>query len=191
MPKSLFLDLLTAFKQDVVKSRYQSFREILEYCRYSANPVGRLVLIICGEASEATFRLSDAVCTALQLANFWQDVAVDAKKDRIYLPEDELRTYSVSEADLLAGKATENFKKLLKFQVERTREFFRMGQGLGLIIRGRLGVELRLTWLAGMRILDLIEGNDYDVFQRRPILRRGDFIKMLWIALSRKRYERY
>lgn len=191
IPKSLFLDLLAAFKQDVVKSRYQSFRDVLEYCRHSANPIGRMVLTVCGEANEATLRLSDAVCTALQLANFWQDVAVDAKKDRIYLPEDELQIYGVGELDLFAGKMTKDFKKLLKFQVERTREFFRMGHGIGLTVRGRLGIELRLTWLSGMRILDLIERNDYDVFQRRPMLSKSDFIKMIWVALSRRWYEKY
>lgn len=191
IPKALFMDLITAFKQDVVKSRYQTFREVLEYCRYSANPVGRLVLTVCGAASETTYRLSDAVCTALQLANFWQDVAVDLKKDRVYLPGDECEEYGVSQADLFAGQATANFKKLLKFQVERTREFFRMGHEIGLIVRGRLGAELRLTWLTGMRILDLIAANDYDVFTRRPVLHKSDFAKMLWVAMSRKRYEKY
>jgi phytoene synthase len=189
LPKPLFLDLIDAFKQDVVKTRYADFREVLEYCRRSANPVGRLVLTLAGHADEKLFSLSDAICTALQLANFWQDVAVDLKKDRIYLPQEDLRDYGVTEDDLNRGSATDAFKKLLDFQIRRTREFFLMGRDLGRLVPGRLGLELRLTWLTGMRILDKIAEAGFDPLANRPELTKIDFLKMFALALKRRTYD--
>lgn len=188
LPRQLFYDLLSAFKQDVVKARYANFDEILDYCRRSADPVGRLVLSLFKLGDVERFKQSDAVCTALQLANFWQDVAIDLKKDRIYLPQDDMAAFGVSEDDLKRGQATDGFKKLMTFQIARTRELFARGKPLGLSLPGRLGVEIRLTWLTGMRILDRIESVDYDVFNHRPELSKRDFLRALPAAFFRNHY---
>lgn len=191
IPKNLLLDLLTAFRQDVEKNRYADFSDVLKYCHYSANPVGRLVLHVAGVATDRNMLFSDAICTALQLTNFWQDIGVDLKKDRIYLPQNEMHEYSVADADLFSGNLTEAMKRLIVFQVSRTRELFRMGHELGLILTGRLGLEIRLTWLTGMQILDKVEASGYDVLRVRPVLTKMDFAKMLWVAASRERYKKH
>ena len=183
LPKQLFVDLIMAFKQDVQKNRYQNFDEVLGYCRLSANPVGRLVLHLFGEASPENLKNSDLICTALQLTNFWQDVAIDLKKNRIYLPQDEMRKFGIDEVAL-----GNNFKKLLAFQVKRTRQIFLEGALLGRVLKGRLGMEIRLTWLTGNHILDKIEQNDYDVFQNRPILNFWDYVKLLPKAITRRAF---
>lgn len=179
LPVSLLTDLLSAFKQDVVKRRYANFAEVLDYCERSANPVGRLILRLFDYHDETLDELSDAICTALQLANFWQDVAVDIQKDRVYLPEAELARFGVTLADLRQPQATTQFRELLKFQVERTRELFQKGRRLPELVTGRLAVELRLTWHGGMRILELIEQQNYDTLRQRPKLQRRDKILLL------------
>lgn len=179
LPMALFSDLLSAFKQDVVKRRYADFSEVLDYCARSANPVGRLLLLLFGYRDERLHQLSDHICTALQLTNFWQDVAVDIRKDRVYLPQDELARFGVSIDDLRAGKFNEQYAALLKFQVARTKGIFARGQELPELVRGRLRYELRLTWHGGMRILERIEQLGYDTLGRRPTLAPQDKLRLL------------
>ncbi len=183
LPTSLFTDLLSAFRQDVVKRRYANFNEVLDYCRRSANPIGRLVLLLHRVRDERLHELSDHICTALQLANFWQDVGVDLKKDRIYLPENERETHGVSEKSLFAGQADAAYKSLLKFQVERTQEIFDRGRPLTRELHGKLRVEIRLTWLGGTTILRKIEAADYDTLNHRPKLGKVDMALLLARAL--------
>lgn len=191
LPKQLFLDLITAFKMDVQKKQYQDFGDLLHYCKHSANPVGRLILHLFDHTNPQYLNLSDFICTALQLTNFWQDIAIDLQKDRIYLPQDELDKFSVSVEDLKEHKCHDNFKRLLYFQIERTKDFFEKGKLLGLEIPGKLGLELRLTWLTGMLILKRIKEANYDVFNKRPQLTKKDFIKMFFVALKKKSYAEF
>ncbi len=183
LPEQLLRALLAAFKQDVVKRRYADFAEVLDYCRRSANPVGRLILRLFDYRDAHLDELSDALCTALQLANFWQDVAVDRQKDRVYLPQADLQQFGVSLEELQASHGSENFRRLLKFQVARTRELFARGKDLPKLVSGRLALELRLTWHGGMRILELIERQDYDTLRARPKLTGFDKAVLLRRAL--------
>src|SRR5271154_6740776 len=153
LPFSLFTDLLSAFKQDVVKRRYANFTEVLDYCRRSANPVGRLVLLLHGKREEELHPLADHICTGLQLANFWQDVGVDLEKDRIYLPEDDRKAHGVTEEALFAHRADDAYRKLIAFQVARPQGIFDQGAPLVKQLRGKLRLEIRLTWLGGTEIL--------------------------------------
>lgn len=179
---SLLNDLITAFMIDVKKARYAQFGEVMHYCRHSANPVGRLILELFGYGNEQWFTWSDHICTALQLANFWQDVAVDLKKDRIYLPQDELVRFGVTEAQLFAREDSPGLRELIKFQVERTRSMFEQGRVLCTTVpHPRLCWELKLTWLGGMRILEKIEANDYNCF-KRPTVGKCDVPLLLWRA---------
>lgn len=185
LPVQLFRDLLSAFTQDVTKRRYANFDEVLDYCRRSANPVGRLILLLFDYRDEALHRLSDHICTALQLANFWQDVSVDLQKDRVYLPQDEMARFGYSEAQLQAREFNERFAELMKHQVERTRELFMQGRPLPELVRGRLRYELRLTWHGGMRILEYIERQGYDTLSRRPKITKADKLRLLLRTLTR------
>lgn len=182
IPRELLLDLLSAFRQDVEKSRYESWDELLDYCRRSANPVGRLVLIVFGQRDPALAPLSDAICTGLQLANHWQDLAVDLGKDRIYVPGELLRRHGLTEADLRAGRADERFQGLMKELVARARELFARGRPLCDRVGRELRFELRLTWLGGSRILDGVEAAGYDVFRRRPRHGLVDKLALAWSA---------
>lgn len=188
LPKALFRDLLMAFKMDVTKKRYENFDEVLTYCKLSANPIGRLVLHLFGEIQKEFFTQSDHICTALQLTNHWQDVAIDLQKDRIYLPQDDLEKFGVSEQQLFAHTADENFKRLMMFEVDRVSEIFVKGKPLGLKLKGRLGLEMRLTWLAGVTVLKKIKAVGYDIFRRRPKITKGDLLKLFAIALNRRLY---
>jgi phytoene synthase len=178
LPDSLFLDLLSAFEQDIVQRRYEDFPSVLNYCRRSANPIGRLVLLLHGHREEELAKLSDAICTALQLANFWQDVSVDLGKDRIYIPQVDLRRFDVPEADLFAGKATPNFRNCLRYQVERSWDLFRAGESLPASLKRPLSWEIRLTWLGGTKILQKIESQHYDTLTRRPVVSKLDFLTL-------------
>ncbi len=182
IPRELLLDLLSAFRQDVEKSRYEGWDELLDYCRRSANPVGRLVLIVFGQRDPALAPLSDAICTGLQLANHWQDLAVDLGKDRIYVPGELLRRHGLTEADLRAGRADERFQGLMKELVARARELFARGRPLCDRVGRELRFELRLTWLGGSRILDGVEAAGYDVFRRRPRHGLVDKLALAWSA---------
>jgi phytoene synthase len=186
LPEQLFRELLAAFKQDVVKRRYADYDEVLAYCARSANPVGRLILRLFDYRDAELDKLSDCVCTALQLTNFWQDVALDIEKDRVYLPADELARFAVSIEDLRARRCTEQYRRLLEFQVERTRALFEHGRSLPDRVGGRLALELRFTWHGGMRILELIERRRYDTLSVRPKLTGVDKLVMLGRALFRR-----
>ncbi len=176
LPLQLFADLLDAFTQDVTKKAYANYTEVLDYCRRSANPVGRLLLHLFKRTTESDLRRSDAICSALQLINFWQDVDVDYAKDRrIYLPQDEMASHGVTERHLAEKICNEEFIDLMKFQVSRTRGLMLSGASLGRDLPGRIGMEIRTTVQGGLRILEKIEAAGYDVFRRRPVLRALDW----------------
>jgi hydroxysqualene synthase len=168
IPKPLLLDLLSAFRQDTVKNRYESWDELLDYCRRSANPVGRLVLLVFGYRDAALAAWSDSICTGLQLANHWQDVAIDLRKDRIYIPRDLMAQHGVKEWDLNAERVDDKFRALMTDLVGRARALFIAGRPLCDQVGRDLRFEMRLTWLGGSGILDRIEAVGYDVFHRRP-----------------------
>jgi squalene synthase HpnC len=177
IPKGLLLDLLSAFRQDTVKNRYDTWEELLDYCRRSADPVGRLVLLVFGyRDAPDLLPLSDAICTGLQLANHWQDVAIDLRKDRVYVPKELRDRYGVGEWDLNAGKVTDGFRALMAELIRRTRALFDRGRPLCNRVGRDLRFEMRLTWLGGVSILDRIEEAGYDVFRRRP--RHGPVAKL-------------
>ena len=179
LPIHLFEDLLSAFAQDVVKCRYENFTELLDYCRRSADPIGRLILLLFGHQEEDKLRQSDSICTALQLANHWQDVAIDLQKDRVYLPLEDLARFGLGVDSLLEKKLTPELQSLMKFEIARARERFAKGKGLCTSVGGRLGLELRIVWLGGSHILDGLEKNAYDVFTRRPVITKKDKLFIL------------
>jgi squalene synthase HpnC len=184
IPAELFQALLRAFRSDVTTNRYETFDDVLDYCSNSANPVGRLVLLLYNYRSEALMEFSDSICTALQLTNFWQDVSVDLKKDRVYIPLDDIREFGYSEEELFQRQHTQAFKDLMCYQVDRTREMFREGRPLLQEVGKDLRLELRLTWNGGMRILKKIEWADYRVLANRPML--STFDKALLLISSLK-----
>jgi squalene synthase HpnC len=184
LPVGLFEDLLAAFRQDTVQTRYQTYEELLDYCRRSANPVGRLVLAIAGYAGEEMNRKSDSVCTALQLANFWQDMGRDWQRGRLYVPLEEMRAAGAREQDLDRVELTEPWRAVLASLVARTRGLFDEGREVANMARGRLALELRLTWLGGVRILDRVQQQGYDVMTRRPALGKRDVPAILWRAAT-------
>ena len=183
LPLRPFRDLLSAFSQDIVTTRYAGFEALLDYCRRSANPVGLLMLQLYGAAGEGNVRDSDAICSALQLINFLQDVAIDRKKDRIYIPLDDLAAHGVDPHQLDQGLADERWRALMAFEVQRARALMLGGAPLSRRLPGRIGWELRLVVQGGLRILDKIELVRYDVFTRRPQLTPTDWAVMLWRAI--------
>jgi squalene synthase HpnC len=183
LPAHWLHDLLHAFKMDVTVRRYATSAELQTYCRYSANPVGRLILTLFGYRDEALYQLSDAICTGLQLANHWQDVSVDLDKNRIYLPQENWRRFGVTEEDLFWRTATPAFRQLLAFEVARTRGLFAIGRTLPQKVRGRLRWELRFTWQGGVRILNKIEDADFDVFTQRPVVTKADWLGIAFRTL--------
>ena len=183
LPVQPFDDLLDAFLQDTEKKRYATFAEVLDYCRRSANPVGRIVLMVHGYRDQERFRQSDAICTALQLANFWQDVSVDLKKDRIYIPEEDFKAHGYSEGDLRMGVVNERFLALMKFEVSRTRALFEEGRALPDSLTWPLSWEIRLTWFGGRQVLKKIQQQDYDTLSKRPVLCKMDWLPLLVRAI--------
>jgi squalene synthase HpnC len=183
IPIQLFKDLITAFKMDVTTKRHPDFEHLLYYCRHSANPVGRLVLHLFGYNQEPLMLLSDKICTALQLANFWQDVAVDLKKNRIYIPLNDMERFYYSEEQLFAREYNSQFKELLKYQVDRTEQMFREGAPLVYHTGGRLGLELKCVVLGGMTVLKKIRRLDYNTIAARPHLKGKDKAAVLLKAL--------
>jgi phytoene synthase len=183
LPREPFAELLEAFAQDVTKKRYASFAELLDYCRRSANPVGRLLLHLFKRTSATDLGQSDAICTALQLINFWQDVAIDCAKGRIYLPQDEMARHGVGERHIAEGRCDDAWRALMRFQVQRTRALMLSGAPLGRRLPGRVGVEIRATVQGGLRILEKIERAGCDVFRHRPVLRALDWPGILARAL--------
>lgn len=183
LPRSLFHDLLSAFRQDVVTTRYATWVDLLDYCRRSANPVGRLVLRVAGYDDQRLDEQSDAVCTALQLTNFWQDLAIDWGRGRLYVPLEERDRANARDTDLEAARMTPEWRTALESVARRTRALFREGRPVCDAVGGRLHWELRLTWLGGMRVLDATEAAGFDVFNHRPRLRAIDAPILLWKAL--------
>jgi squalene synthase HpnC len=168
IPKHELSDLLTAFRQDQTVTRFETFDDVLAYCHYSANPVGHLVLYLCGYRDAERQQLSDFTCTALQLANFWQDVGVDYSKDRIYLPLEDLRRFGVTQDDIAHHQNTPAFCEMMKFEVERARDWFRQGLPLVGKVDRELAVDLDLFSRGGMEILNAIEKQNYAVLGDRP-----------------------
>lgn len=181
---ALLADLLSAFRQDVTTTRYETWDDVLEYCRRSANPIGRLMLLVTGNAGPAANTKSDAVCTALQLTNFWQDLGVDWSRGRLYVPLEIVRANGADLADLDKGVLTPEWRDVMREVGARTRQLFDAGRGVADHVPGRLRLELRATWLGGTRILDRLAEADYDVFQQRPTLTRRDAPGILMDAVT-------
>lgn len=179
IPQELFQNLLLAFRSDVTTHRYETFEDLLTYCSCSANPVGRLILLLFNYRSEEMMSYSDSICTALQLTNFWQDVSIDLRKNRIYIPLEDLREFGCTEEDLLVHNASRGVKDLLAFEIERTAEMFREGEPLLAHVGKDLAFELKLTWHGGMKILEKIEKNKFDVFNKRPTLNVFDKARLM------------
>jgi len=186
IPKEPFADLLRAFRQDQTVTRYRTMQEVLGYCRYSANPVGRLVLYICGYADEERFRLSDATCSALQLANFWQDVRVDWAKDRVYLPQEDMQRFGVSDQTIADGIANAEFRALLRHEVDFARSLFEEGLPLIGMVGRDLALDLDLFSRGGLAILRAIEQQEYDVLRARPALSKSTKLALVLRAVSGK-----
>jgi squalene synthase HpnC len=190
IPKEPFADLLTAFRQDQNVTRYRTMQDVLAYCRYSANPVGRLVLYASGEATgdgaEERFRLSDATCSALQLANFWQDVAVDFAKGRVYLPQEDLEFFHVSDTTIAEGIATPEFRALIRYEVDYARNLFEEGLQLIPMVDRALALDLDLFSRGGLAILRAIEDRDFDVLSARPSIAKSAKIKLACRAVAAK-----
>ena len=186
IPKEPFADLLAAFRQDQTVVRYETMQDVLGYCRYSANPVGRLVLYVCGYADEERFRLSDATCSALQLANFWQDVRVDYAKGRVYLPQADMRSFGVSDETIEKGIATPEFRALLRHEVDYARGLFEDGLPLIGMVGRDLAVDLDLFSRGGLEILRAIERRNYDVLSVRPAISKGAKLSLALRALGAK-----
>lgn len=173
IPKHEFSDLLRAFRQDQTVTRYDSFDDLLGYCRYSADPVGHLVLYLCGYRDAERQQLSDYTCTALQLANFWQDVSPDFQKGRIYLPLESLRKYGVTEANIAAKQNTPQFLEMMRFEVQRAREWFNLGLPLINKVGRELAIDIELFSRGGQEILNAIERQGYAVLGNRPAISRS------------------
>ncbi len=186
IPKEPFADLLTAFRQDQIVTRYATMQQVLEYCRYSANPVGRLVLYACGYADEERFKLADATCSALQLANFWQDVRVDFAKNRVYLPQEDMRRFGVTDEIIAKGIATPAFRALLDYEVDFARRMFEEGLPLIGMVGPELALDLDLFSRGGLEILRAIERRDYDVLSARPAISKRTKLALALRAVSGK-----
>jgi squalene synthase HpnC len=183
LPISLFDDLVSAFAQDITTTRYESWDEVMSYCRRSANPVGRLVLLVAGDRRDDVALSSDALCTALQLTNFWQDFGRDWRHGRLYVPRDVLRTSGASESDLEAGRWTAEWTGAVERCVATTRELFAHGRRVCDAVSGRLRVELRATWLGGCLVLDRVGARADRVLFERPRIGRGDAPRLIWQLL--------
>jgi squalene synthase HpnC len=184
LPLAPFRDLLSAFAQDVTVKRYATYEALLDYCRRSANPVGQLLLALYGVDEPSAFDWSDRICTGLQLANFWQDVAVDWAKGRVYLPQDDLARFGVGEPVIADGGRDRNWPALMRAQTARARQLLESGVPLTRRLPGRIGWELRLVIQGGLRILERIDRVDGDVFGRRPRLRGSDWLVMAVRSLA-------
>jgi phytoene synthase len=187
LPRAPLADLLSAFRMDVTVRRYATFAEVLSYCRYSANPVGRLMLHLFGVTREDALAPSDAICTGLQLANFYQDFAIDWGRGRLYVPLDELSGFGYTENDIGRKVRDERFRALMSLQVGRARQFLTDGVPLLSMVSGRLRLELSATVRGGLAILDRIAAIGYDVMEDRPRLTKADKARILWGAVVQSR----
>lgn len=184
LPIILFYDLLTAFKQDITKQRYANFGEVMQYCRYSANPIGRLLLILFKADTEKNVAYADAICTSLQLINFLQDIEIDYRtKNRIYMPLDELARYQITEAQIAAHDESNLWEMFMLFQIERARKLLQSGAGLGTILPGRFGLEMRMIIAGGETILRKLHRSRGKIFTQRPVLQKRDYFYMLYRAI--------
>ncbi len=185
LPLEPLYDLLSAFSQDVTVHRYETTTELYDYCRRSANPVGRLLLHLYRADTEQNRQWADKICTALQLVNFWQDVAIDLKKDRIYIPLADLRAFQVHVWEIQEGYSGSRWQKLMRYEIGRTRAMLESGRPLGAALGGRIGYELRVMVEGGLRILEKLEQCDIEVFHHRPTLSKRDWCVMLWRAFKK------
>jgi squalene synthase HpnC len=183
LPLAPFHDLVSAFRQDVTVTRYADFDAVLDYCRRSANPVGRLLLALYRVQAPADIEASDAICTGLQLTNFWQDIAIDWQKARVYLPQDDLRRFAVTEPQIAEGRVDAAWRALLAFEVARARGLLESGRPLTRTLPWRLGLELSAIISGGLRILERIDAIDGDIFTRRPVLATRDWLAVAWRAV--------
>jgi len=183
LPYPLFHDLLSAFEQDCTKTRYADFGEVMGYCRRSANPIGRLLLALYGDNDPRHLALSDGVCSALQLINFLQDINLDWQKGRVYLPQDEMARFGISEKQIAESRVDALWQQFMKTQIERARKMLQAGAPLGRALPGRVGLEMRLIILGGSHILEKLHDSKGDVFTQRPTLTVGDWPAMAWKAL--------
>jgi squalene synthase HpnC len=183
LPLSAFRDLLSAFSQDVTRKRYADFGEVMDYCRRSANPIGRLMLRLYGESDARSLAYSDGICSSLQLINFLQDIAIDYRKGRIYLPQDEMTRYGITEDQIARGDAGGTWEIFMRHQIERARRMLQAGAPLGRVLRGRIGLELRMIVLGGERILRKLHEARGDVFRHRPRLEGTDWLYMFGRAV--------
>lgn len=190
IPKEPFADLLVAFRQDQTVTRYATMQDVLGYCRNSANPVGRLVLHACGYRDAERFALSDQTCSALQLANFWQDIRVDYGKGRIYLPREDMARFGVDEAAIAAGRFTPQFRELLRYEVDYARRMFHAGLPLIGMVDRELALDLDLFSRGGLEILRAIERQNYDVLRARPSISKSRKVALLLTALSGRLFAR-
>ncbi len=190
IPRQPFADLIAAFVQDQKVGRYRDWDELFGYCRCSANPVGRLVLYLCGYSDAARQRLSDATCTALQLANFWQDVTVDLLKDRIYIPLEIMERHGYTVEDLLAHRFTPGFREVMREIVGKARELFLEGLPLPRMLDRRLAFDIDLFSRGGMRVLEKIERQDYNVLAARPAISKAERVGLLLASLARMAFSR-
>jgi len=190
LPMDPFDHLIQAFEQDQTVTRYRNFDELFEYCRFSANPVGRLVLGLCGYQDAGRQALSDATCTALQLANFWQDVIVDLQKDRVYLPLDVLERNGYPVEDLFARRFDDRFRRAMEEAVGVARELFLKGLPLAGQVDRRLAIDLELFSRGGLKILEKIERQDYDVLRARPVISKTERVGLLLGAITRRAFSR-
>lgn len=186
LPLQPFYDLLDAFSQDVTKTRYADFGEVMDYCRRSANPIGRLLLHLYGKASPRNIGMSDAICSSLQIINFLQDVAIDYKKDRIYFPQDEMRKYRIDESQIAEGRTDGAWGLFMEFEIKRARNLLQSGAPLGLALPGRIGLEMRTIIAGGERILQKLHKSRGDMFNQRPVLKPLDWAYMLYRAVSKR-----
>jgi len=183
LPLQPFRDLLSAFQQDVVTHRYENDAALLDYCSRSANPVGLLMLHLYDAATPANIRDSNAICTGLQLVNFWQDVAIDWGKNRVYLPQDKMARHEVTEDMIAAGLNNACWQALMKAQVDQARAFLLQGQPLVRRLPGRIGLELGMIVQGGLRILQRLDQLHYDIYDQRPTLAKRDWLLILWRTL--------
>ncbi|MEZ0330371.1 MAG: squalene synthase HpnC [Methylophilaceae bacterium] len=186
LPLASFYDLLDAFSQDVVKSRYQNFGEVMDYCRRSANPVGRLLLHLYGYATPRNIGMGDAICSALQIINFLQDVAIDYKKDRIYFPLDEMEKYKVTEKQIANSETHGTWSMFMEFEIDRARRLLQSGAPLGLVLPGRIGLEMRMIIAGGERILHKLHKSRGDIYNQRPVLNPRDWLYMGYRAITKR-----
>ena len=190
IPRQPFADLIQAFVQDQTVARYRDWEELFGYCRYSANPVGRLVLHLCGYTDAGRQRLSDATCTALQLANFWQDVTVDLLKDRVYIPLEAMERHGYTVEELRARRFTPAFREVMREAVEKAHELFVEGLPLTGMVDRRLALDLDLFSRGGMRVLEKIARRDYDVLAARPYISKAERVRLLLESLARRAFSR-